>query len=69
MESIIDFKTKYDRIGYSIVFKKVARAVVFVGFSVMFLLMFATVLTNNAVASIRAEQVIKDIRYQNIRHK
>jgi len=62
-----DLKTKWDRIGYSILFRKLARATVYAGMFMMFLFLLATMFIVKATAEINYKDSIAEIRYQNIK--
>lgn len=63
-----DIKTRFDRIGYSIVLRKIATTLFFIALVVITLNIIAIVLTKRTTAEMEYKHTIAQIRYDNIKH-
>lgn len=63
-----DLKTKFDRIGYSILMRKLAYAIGSIGILVIIGFTIAIFSINFTISRVHAEDVVANIRLNNIHH-
>lgn len=62
------YRSKYSRIGYRFLFKKLAYSIGIAGFGIILLASLATALTNQATAAKNYRIAIDQIRFMDVGH-